>query len=252
MTRQLASLSTERLFLRFGGLVATNDVNFEVVPGELHAIIGPNGAGKTTLISLLAGDRKPSAGTIRMNGQDVTTVPAYERARRGFARSYQITSIFREFTALQNVALAMQGRERHSFSFLKPASDDASLIAPAKEYLAKVGLADRMNIPASQLAHGEKRSLEIAIALATEPSLLLLDEPMAGMGPDEAARLVEFLRGLKGTVTMVLIEHDMDAVFSLADRISVLVYGKIIATGTPAEIRANADVRRAYLGEDEA
>lgn len=252
MTRQLASLSTENLFLRFGGLIATNDVNFQVVPGELHAIIGPNGAGKTTLISLLAGDRKPSAGKIHMNGEDVTTVPAHERARRGFARSYQITSIFREFTVLQNVALAMQGRERHNFSFWKPASDADALIAPAKDVLSKVGLGDRLHVRAAELAHGEKRSLEIAIALATDPSLLLLDEPMAGMGPEEAAKLVEFLRTLKGTVTMVLIEHDMDAVFSLADRISVLVYGKIIATGTPAKIRANADVRRAYLGEDEA
>ena len=252
MTKQLASLATENLFLRFGGLIATNDVNFEVVPGELHAIIGPNGAGKTTLISLLAGDRKPTAGKIRMNGVDVTSVPPYERARKGFARSYQITSIFREFTVLQNVTLAMQGRERHSFSFWKSASDDAALIEPAKVALEKVGLADRLYIPAAELAHGEKRSLEIAIALATNPRLLLLDEPMAGMGPDEAARLVEFLRTLKGTVTMVLIEHDMDAVFSLADRISVLVYGRIIATGTPAEIRLNADVRRAYLGEDGA
>ncbi len=252
MTRQLASLSTENLFLHFGGLIATNDINFEVVPGELHAIIGPNGAGKTTLISLLAGDRKPTSGKIRMNGEDVTAVPAYARARRGFARSYQITSIFREFTVLQNVTLAMQGREPHSFSFWKAAADDKALIAPATEVLAKVGLSDRLHVRAAELAHGEKRSLEIAIALATEPSLLLLDEPMAGMGPDEAARLVEFLHRLKGTMTMVLIEHDMDAVFSLADRISVLVYGKIIATGTPAEIRANADVRRAYLGEDEA
>jgi len=174
MTRQLASLSTENLFLRFGGLIATNDVNFQVVPGELHAVIGPNGAGKTTLISLLAGDRKPSAGRIRMNGEDVTNVPAYERARRGFARSYQITSIFREFTVLQNVALAMQGRERHSFRFWKAASDVDALTTPAKDVLSKVGLGDRLHVRAAELAHGEKRSLEIAIALATEPSLLQL------------------------------------------------------------------------------
>jgi branched-chain amino acid transport system ATP-binding protein len=252
MTPQPASLSTENLFLRFGGLLATNDVNFEVRPGDLHAIIGPNGAGKTTLISLLAGDRKPTSGTIRLNGEDITAVPPYERAKKGFGRSFQITSIFREFTTLQNVMLAIRAREGRNFRFFKSIADDPAVVEPAREILQRLGLAERMNVRASELAHGEKRSLELAIALATRPSLLLLDEPTAGMGPDEASHIVNFLRTRKGSVTMVLIEHDMDAVFSLADRISVLVYGKIIATGTPPEIRNNADVRRAYLGDDEA
>jgi len=247
----LASLATENLFLRFGGLVATNNVSLDVRAGELHAIIGPNGAGKTTLISQLAGNLRPTSGVIRLNGEDVTTVPAYERARLGFGRSFQITSIFREFTPLQNVALAVQAQRGNEFRFWKPVLDDASVTVPALEILDRVGLGKRANVLASDLAHGEKRSLELAIALATQPKLLLLDEPTAGMGPDESVFIVELLRKLKGSVTMVLVEHDMDAVFSLADRISVLVYGEIVATGTPAEIRANAAVQSAYLGEDE-
>ncbi len=247
----LGTLSVDNLCLRFGGLVATDHVSLDVKPGELHAIIGPNGAGKTTLIAQLAGDRRPDSGVIRLNDEDVTRLPANMRAARGLGRSYQITSIFPEFTTLQNVMLAAQVRSGHSFRFWRQVDEDKSLVDPAMAILERVGLAARAKVRASALAHGEKRALELAIALATLPQLLLLDEPMAGMGPDEAGRMVELLAKLKGTITMVLIEHDMDAVFTLADRISVLVYGRIVATGTPGEIKNNADVRHAYLGEDE-
>jgi branched-chain amino acid transport system ATP-binding protein len=246
-----AKLSVENLCLRFGGLIATDHVSLEVAPGELHAIIGPNGAGKTTLIAQLAGDRMPNSGTIRLNGEDVTSLPAHARAVRGLGRSFQITSIFREFTTLENVALAVQARDGRHLHFWRQASDETELIEPARSILDRVGLGPRAGVLAAELAHGEKRALELAIALATRPHLLLLDEPTAGMGRDEAARMIELLATLKGSVTIVLIEHDMDAVFALADRISVLVYGRVVATGAPQEIRANPDVRHAYLGEDE-
>ncbi|MGH8737980.1 MAG: ABC transporter ATP-binding protein [Burkholderiales bacterium] len=234
----------------FGALRATDQVLLDVFEGETHAIIGPNGAGKTTLISQLAGDLRPDAGRIRFAGEDITALGAAARSRRGFARSFQITSVYRDFSALDNVALAVQAHAGHSFRFWRPARADEALRAPARAVLEQVGLGARADVPAAKLAHGEQRQLEIAMALATRPRLLLLDEPVAGMGAEESQRMVRLLAGLKGRETMILVEHDMDAVFTLADRISVLVYGRIIATGTPAEIRANPEVRAAYLGED--
>src|SRR5215475_9639786 len=245
-------LSTDRLLKRFGGLVATDSVSIDVRPGEIHALIGPNGAGKTTLVSQLTGNLRPDAGTIRFAGRDVTHLPTHARVRLGLARSFQITSVLREFTALGNVALAVQAHAGHSFRFLADASRDQSLREPARRRLVEVGLEARADTVAAALSHGEQRQLEIAMALAGEPSLLLLDEPMAGMGVEESQRMIGFLRGLKGRRAMLLIEHDMDAVFQLADRITVMVYGRAIASGTPDEIRANADVRQAYLGDQES
>ena len=243
-------LSTDRLVKRFGGLLATDSVSIDVRPGEIHALIGPNGAGKTTLVSQLTGNLRPDAGTIHFAGRDVTRLPTHARVRLGLARSFQITSVLREFTALDNVALAVQAHAGHSFRFLADARRDESLRRPARQGLAEVGLAPRADALAANLSHGEQRQLEIAMALAGDPRLLLLDEPMAGMGAEESQRLIGFLRGFKGKRAMLLIEHDMDAVFQLADRITVLVYGRAIASGTPEEIRANPDVRQAYLGEE--
>ncbi|TMH48084.1 MAG: ABC transporter ATP-binding protein, partial [Betaproteobacteria bacterium] len=218
--------------------------------GETHAIIGPNGAGKTTLISQLAGNLRPDRGRVRFAGEDITALSAPARARRGFARSFQITSIYPDFTALENVMLAVQAHSGHSFRFWRPAREETALSSPARAILEEVGLSGRCEVPAANLAHGEQRALEIATALATRPRLLLLDEPVAGMGAEETQRMIALLSSLKGGKTLILVEHDMDAVFSLADRISVLVYGRIIATGAPEEIRANLEVRRAYLGEE--
>jgi branched-chain amino acid transport system ATP-binding protein len=214
-------------------------------------VIGPNGAGKTTFIKQLSGELRPDSGRVRLAGEDITTLPVQRRSRKGLARSFQITSIYRDFSALDNVALAVQAHAGHSFRFWRQARADVALTRPARQILEKVGLEKRSHVIAANLSHGEQRQLEIAMALATQPRLLLLDEPVAGMGTDESQRMIGFLAGLKGEKTIVLVEHDMDAVFSLADRISVLVYGRIIATGTPAEIRANAGVRAAYLGEDD-
>jgi len=238
------------LVKRFGGVVATDHLNFDVRAGEIHAVIGPNGAGKTTLVAQLAGMLEPDAGRIRFDGADITRAPAPERSRLGLARSFQVTSVFGSFTALENVSMSLQARAGHSFRFWRAASRVTALTEPAAAVLARVGLADRANTVAANLAHGEQRQLEIAMALATGPKLLLLDEPTAGMGPDDSARLTEFLKGIKGDYSMLLIEHDMDAVFALADRITVMVYGRSLATGAPAEIRNNADVRAAYLGEE--
>jgi branched-chain amino acid transport system ATP-binding protein len=243
-------LEVRGLVKSFGALRATDQVDLAVTAGETHAIIGPNGAGKTTLIGQLAGNLLPDAGTIRFSGEDITRMPAHTRSHRGLSRSFQITSIYRDFSALDNVALAVQAHAGHSFRFWKPARDDRNLTGPAMEYLSNVGLDKRARILAANLSHGEQRQLEIAMALAGKPRLLLLDEPVAGMGVEESQRMIEFLDGLKGTTTIVLVEHDMDAVFTLADRISVLVYGRIIATGKPAAIRANREVQKAYLGED--
>jgi branched-chain amino acid transport system ATP-binding protein len=243
-------LEVEGLYKSFGALRATDGVDLEVLEGETHAIIGPNGAGKTTFISQLAGNLRPDSGRIRFAGEDVTALPAAKRARRGLARSFQITSIYPEFTTLENVALAVQARSGHSFRFWRPARGDTSLIQPARQFLEEVGLGERTQTLAANLAHGEQRQLEVAMVLATRPRLLLLDEPMAGMGLDESQRMIALLAALKRKQTIVLVEHDMDAVFRLADRISVLVYGRIVATGSPDEIRANEEVRKAYLGED--
>ena len=234
----------------FGALQATDGVDLDVREGETHAVIGPNGAGKTTLISQLSGMLRPDSGQIRFAGEDITRLAAPARSKKGLARSFQITSIYREFSALDNVALAVQAHAGHSFRFWRPARKEEELRGPARKILEEVGLGARASVTAANLAHGEQRQLEIAMALATSPRLLLLDEPVAGMGTEESQRMVQFLGTLKGRRTMILVEHDMDAVFSLADRISVLVYGRIIATGAPQEIRANRDVRAAYLGED--
>jgi branched-chain amino acid transport system ATP-binding protein len=244
-------LETRGLRKTFGALRATDNVDFDVRTGETHAVIGPNGAGKTTFIKQLSGELRPDTGRVRFAGEDITSLPVQRRSRKGLARSFQITSIYRDFSALDNVALAVQAHAAHSFRFWHPAREDISLRGPAARVLEQVGLEKRAHILAANLAHGEQRQLEIAMALATQPRLLLLDEPVAGMGTDESQRMIELLAGLKGEKTMVLVEHDMDAVFSLADRISVLVYGRIIATGTPAEIRADPGVRAAYLGEDD-
>jgi branched-chain amino acid transport system ATP-binding protein len=245
-------LKVSQLIKRFGGIIATDHLDLAVHEGEMHALIGPNGAGKTTLIAQLSGFLRPDAGHITFDGHDITRLTPPARVHRGLARSFQITSVLREFSALDNVALAVQARQGHSFRFWAPARADRSLSEPAMKALDSVGLAVRANHAAADLSHGERRQLEVAMALASEPRLLLLDEPMAGMGAEESARMVDLLRSLKGQRTLLLVEHDMDAVFALADRITVLVYGRAIATGTPPEIRANAEVRQAYLGEASA
>ena len=242
-------LRVDGLHKRFGGLTATDAVSLALAPGELHAVIGPNGAGKTTLIGQLTGEIRPDAGRIGFAGEDITRLAVDVRARRGLARSFQVTSIFAGFTALDNVALAVQAHAGHSFRFWADAGRDAALREPALAMLDRVGLGARGDVPAGNLAHGEQRQLEIAMALATGPSLLLLDEPMAGMGREESSGMVDLLAGLKGDLTILLVEHDMDAVFALADRVTVLVYGRAIATGPPAAIRADPAVRAAYLGE---
>ncbi len=235
----------------FGGVVATDDLDLSVAAGEIHAVIGPNGAGKTTLIAQLSGALPPDSGIIRFNGSDITRLAPHARSALGLARSFQITSIFHEFTALDNVALAVQAHDGHSFRFWAAARSDEALRKPALEALERVGLADRGDVMARNMSHGEHRQLEIAMALATRPRMLLLDEPMAGMGSDESRRMVEILKSLKGQQTILLIEHDMDVVFALADRITVLVYGRAIASGDGDAIRANAAVREAYLGDGE-
>jgi branched-chain amino acid transport system ATP-binding protein len=245
-------LQVGRLAKRFGGIVATDDVTLNVAPGELHAVIGPNGAGKTTLIAQLSGQLRPDIGRIYFDGRDITALPAYRRSLIGLARSFQITSLFLDFSVLDNVALATQAHAGHSFRFWRNARRENNLRAPARAALARVGLSERADVRASALSHGEHRQLELAMALAGSPRLLLLDEPMAGLGPEESARMVAMLRALKLEVTILLVEHDMEAVFALADRITVLVYGRVIASGAPADIRANPQVREAYLGEQEA
>ena len=245
-------LKVEGLTKRFGGVVAADAIALDIPRGEFHAIIGPNGAGKTTLIGLLAGEIAPQGGSIRFDGSDITALPVHSRSLLGIARSFQITSLFGGFSALDNVALAVQAHAGHSFQFWNSARRDDALRKPALEALASVGLDARGHIQIDKLSHGEQRQLEIAMALATKPRLLLLDEPMAGMGPEESARMVEMLRKLKGTVTILLIEHDMETVFALADRITVLVYGRVIASGDPAAVRNDPAVREAYLGEQEA
>jgi branched-chain amino acid transport system ATP-binding protein len=242
-------LRVENLVRRFGGIVATDNLSLDVAKGELHAIIGPNGAGKTTLISQLTGQLAPSAGTIHFAGRDVTSLPAWRRSALGLARSFQITSLLPDFTAADNVALAAQAHDGHSFYFWANARKEKQLRDAALAALARVGLERRADVVVSKLSHGEQRELELAVALATRPQLLLLDEPMAGLGSTESARMVKLLQELRREVTIVLVEHDMDAVFALADRITVLVYGRVIASGLPAEIRGNEEVKRAYLGD---
>ena len=244
-------LRIEGLTKHFGGVIASDNVSLDVTKGELHAIIGPNGAGKTTLIGQLAGEIVPNGGRIHFGGRDITALPVHDRSLLGLARSFQITSLFPHFTALENVALAVQAHAGHSFRFWRAARTESELRQPAMAALERVGIAHRANTGVAGMSHGEHRQLELAIALASKPSMLLLDEPMAGLGPDESARMVQTLRELKRELTILLIEHDMEAVFALADRITVLVYGRVIASGDPAAIRANAAVREAYLGEQE-
>ncbi|MDE2364212.1 MAG: ABC transporter ATP-binding protein [Hyphomicrobiales bacterium] len=241
-------LAVECLMKSFGGLRATNDLSIAVERGECHAIIGPNGAGKTTFISQLQGMLRPDAGAIRLDGQDITREPAHVRARLGIARSFQITSLVPDFSVLDHAALAVQARSGHSFRFWRPARGDAALTGPARDALATVGLSPRATTLARDLSHGEARQLELAIAIAQKPKLLLLDEPMAGMGRKDGAAMTRLLAELKKDYSIILVEHDMQAVFSLADRISVLVAGHVIKTGAPDEIRNDPDVRAAYLG----
>jgi branched-chain amino acid transport system ATP-binding protein len=233
----------------FGGLIATKDVSLKVREGDLHAIIGPNGAGKTTLVSQLSGEVRPDAGSIRFESRNITHASILAHCRAGIARTYQITSVFKEFSALLNVALAVQVRSAHRFNFWRPLLSDLRLVERSRECLRLVGLDHRYHIRVGDLSHGERRALEIALALATAPRLVLLDEPMAGMSGQDSQRIIDLLLALKRKFTIVLVEHDMDAVFALADEITVLVYGQAIASDSPTLISQNPDVRAAYLGE---
>lgn len=244
-----AVLSIRDLCKSFGALKATDHVSLDLRDGEIHALIGPNGAGKSTLIHQIAGTLRPDAGEIDFLGQPVGHLGVAERARLGLGRSFQVSSLAPEFSALRNVMLAVQSRQGSSFRFFRPVMRDASLVDPAMAALERVGLKDRARIPAAELSHGERRQLEIAIALALGSRAFLLDEPMAGMGPEGSRQLTGFLDRLRGEAPILLIEHDMDAVFALADRVSVLVYGRVIASGKVDEIRNDAEVRRAYLGD---
>ncbi len=252
MSAQTELLQLNDLVKRYGGLVATDNLNLTVRQGEIHAIIGPNGAGKTTLIHQISGSIAPNAGSIVFNGRDVTALTMHERVAMGLARSYQITNIFQAYSVLDNVALAVQARNGSSMRFWHAVASERTMFDEARAVCERVGLGARIDAIAGNLAHGEQRQLEVGLALATRPKLLLLDEPMAGMGPNESARLIPLIRALKDEIGVVLIEHDMDAVFQLADRISVLVAGRIIATGTPEQIRFDIAVKRAYLGDEVA
>ncbi len=250
----VATTSPELLTVRdlrkaFGAVVATNGVHIGVRTGEIHALIGPNGAGKSTLIAQICGEQRPDSGQILLDGRDVTHTPAFARARLGLGRSFQITELFAEYTAADNVLLSLLLKTGRAFEAWGNPRSDARLVEQAMARLTQVGMAERANVRVGDLAHGEKRQLELAVALAREPRLLLLDEPMAGMGPEESARMTDQLMAIKGQYGMLLVEHDMDAVFTLADRITVLVYGKTIFTGTPGQVREHPEVRAAYLGD---
>lgn len=246
----MSILRTEGLVKRFGGVLVTDQVSLDIAEGELHAIIGPNGAGKTTLINQLSGEMASNEGKVWFNGADVTGEPIHARARRGLLRSYQITSVFDDFTVRENAALAALGAREHGWRFLQPMLSRGAAVRAADEALVDCGLAARADVLAADLAYGERRQLEMAMALAAQPKFLLLDEPMAGMSVQESGAVVAMLKRLKGKYSILLIEHDMEAVFALADRITVLVYGKVMFTGTPAEIRAHPEVRAVYLGEE--
>ena len=243
-------LELKNVSKRFGGIVATDEVTLDVKRGEVHALIGPNGAGKTTLIGQISGSLGSDAGAILFEGSDITRATQHDRVRSGLARSYQITSMFERFSVLDNLALAVQARSGSSFSFWRPVSAEAPLFDEARTIAVEIGLAGREAAVAAALAHGEQRALEVGLALATRPRLVLLDEPMAGMGPEESENMIALLERIRARITVLLVEHDMDAVFRLADRVSVLVAGRVIATGAPAAIHAHPEVRKAYLGED--
>ena len=245
-------LELENVSKHFGGLVATDSVTLAVRPGEVHALIGPNGAGKTTLVAQIAGDLASDGGMIRFDGADVTRAPQHERVRAGLARSYQVTSIFGSLSVLDNLALAVQARSGSSFSFWRPVATESALAEEARAIAARIGLGGREDALAATLAHGEQRGLEVGLALATRPRLVLLDEPMAGLGQEESRAMIELVERVREQAAVLLVEHDMDAVFRLADRISVLVSGRVIASGAPEAIRADAEVRKAYLGESAA
>lgn len=246
-----ALLQTAAITKRYGALLVTDQVSLDIRPGELHAIIGPNGAGKTTLINQLSGELASDSGQIRFDGRDVTALGIHARARLGLVRSYQITSVFDEFTVRENAALAAMGARQHAFKFWQGLLTDQAARAAADEGIQAAGLTRQANLLASALGYGERRQLELAMALAAKPTFLLLDEPMAGMSVQESAAVVQLLQSLKKTYTILLVEHDMNAVFALADRISVLVYGRILVTGTPDEIKQNEEVRAVYLGDEE-
>ncbi len=235
---------------RFGGVVATDEVTLEIPKGEVHALIGPNGAGKTTLIAQISGVLPTDSGRIVFDGADITQLKTHARVAAGLARSYQVTSIFRRFSVLDNLALAVQARSGSSFSFWRPLRAERALYEEAARIANEIGLADRLQVTSSNLAHGEQRALEVGLVLATSPRLVLLDEPMAGMGPQESQAMIALIQRIRERLTVLLVEHDMDAVFRLANRISVLVDGRLIATGPPAQIRADPAVRKAYLGEE--
>jgi branched-chain amino acid transport system ATP-binding protein len=243
-------LSLRNVSKRFGGVVAVDRVNLDVAAGEIHALIGPNGAGKTTLVSQISGSLSSDEGQIAFQGHDVTKAKPHQRVRLGLARSHQITSIFRRFSVLDNLALAVQARSGSSFSFWRPVAAEAALFDEARTISREIGLAERLEVNAGNLAHGEQRALEVGLALATRPRLVLLDEPMAGMGLEESQRMIALIGRIRAGVTVLLVEHDMDAVFRLADRITVLVNGRVVASGNPVAIRADKDVRRAYLGDE--
>ena len=243
-------LRVQGLVKRFGALVATDQVNLDVMPGEIHALIGPNGAGKTTFVAQLSGHLRPDAGTIVFDGDDVTAQSTHQRVAHGLARSFQITRLFKSFTVRDNLALAVQARSGSSLRFWRPVAAEAALREQADALLQRLGLAAQADALASELSHGEQRVLEIGLALATRPRMLLLDEPMAGVGPDETQALVSLIDALRQECAILLVEHDMDAVFRLADRITVLVNGAVIASGAPAAIRQDPQVIAAYLGED--
>jgi branched-chain amino acid transport system ATP-binding protein len=242
-------LSLKDVSKRFGGVVAVDGVSLEVARGEVHALIGPNGAGKTTLIGLISGTMPSNGGEILFLEKNLTRAKPHARVAAGLARSYQITSIFKRFTVLENLALAVQARSGSSFSFWKPVERETALFDEAGSIAAEVGLSKKLSTVGMQLSHGEQRALEVGLALATRPRLVLLDEPMAGMGPEESQHMIALIARIRAQVTVLLVEHDMDAVFRLADRISVMVNGRLIATGSPEETRKNEEVRRAYLGD---
>jgi branched-chain amino acid transport system ATP-binding protein len=248
----MSALETHGLVKRYGGLLVTDHVALRIGQGELHALIGPNGAGKTTLINQLSGELAPGEGRVVFAGTDVTALPVHERARSGLLRSYQITSIFEDFTALENVTLSALGARDHAWRFWQPLLGNAPARRAAQDALVAAGLMHRTDTAAAELAYGERRQLELAMALAAQPKFLLLDEPMAGMSAQESMAVTRLLKRLKGQYTILLVEHDMDAVFALADRISVLVYGRVMFTGTPDEVREHPEVRAVYLGEEGA
>lgn len=241
-------LQANGLWKRFAALQVCKNFHLSIEAGELHALIGPNGAGKTTALNLLSGLLTPDKGTLFFNGRDISRTPVYRRARLGLARAFQVTSLFNSFTVLENLSMAVQAHQGTGFYFWSNAARDKRLLKPAAEVMERMGLADRGDIPAGSLSHGERRQLEMGMALATRPSMLLLDEPMAGLGPGGSLKLSELISGLKGEITILMVEHDMQAVFFLADRISVLVQGEVVATDTPDAIKKNRLVQEAYLG----